>query len=80
VNALRITFGVIAALAAIFAGGCSLLFGVGFLVDGDQYGLIMIPALGLSAAAGLGWVAWLLLRKRPGATEPPATPPEEPGL
>jgi len=79
-NALRITFGVIAALAAIFAGGCSLLFGVGFLIDGDQYGLIMIPAIGLGAASGLGFVAWLLLRKRPSAAEPPAPPPGEPGL
>lgn len=63
-HALRIVFGVIATMAAVFAGGCSLLFGVGFLIDGDEYGLIIIPAMGLGAAAGLGFVARLLLRRR----------------
>ncbi len=70
---LRIICGVVAALVAVFAGGCSLIFGVGFLSDGDEYGLIMIPALGLAGAAALGFVAWLLLRARPGG-EPEGGP------
>lgn len=65
-NTLRVVCGVLAILAALFAGGCSLLFGAGFLIDGDPYGLIMIPLLGLGAAIGLGFIARLLLKKRQG--------------
>lgn len=62
-DVLRLVCGIVAAMAAVFAGGCSLLFGGGFLIDGDEYGLMIIPAMGLGAAIGLGFVARLLLRR-----------------
>ena len=60
---LLIILGAMIALLALFIGGCSLIFGVTFLVEGDDaYGFWVISAAGVAVAPGLGWIAWLILR------------------
>ena len=73
-NALRIIFGAILALAALFIGGCSLFFGVALIGDpAGAFGYEIIPILGLLAFPFLALGAWLLLRG-------PAADPAEPRL
>ena len=64
-NALRIIFGSILALIALFIGGCSLFFGVIFLAEGDSngYDFWIIPAAGLAVLPFLVLAAWLLIRQ-----------------
>lgn len=73
-KALRIIFGTVLALVALFIGGCSLFFGVAFLGDpAGAYGAEVIPIAGLLVFPFLALVAWLLLRG-------PVTDPAEPRL
>jgi len=60
---LLIILGAVIALLALFIGGCSLVFGVMFIAEGDSgYGFWVIPALGIVVAPVLGWIAWLIFR------------------
>jgi hypothetical protein len=67
-HALRIIVGVAFALAALFVGGCSLLFGGIFLIEGDSggYDFWVIPVAGIAVAPFLGWGAWALLKGQVG--------------
>lgn len=62
-HALRLIVGILFALAALFIGGCSLLFGAMFLAEGDDgYGFWVVPAAGIVIAPFLAWGAWALLK------------------
>jgi hypothetical protein len=72
---MQIILGAILALAALFAGGCSLVFLYWLVHDLVVYGTglgswVLIPVGGLSAGGFLGWLAWLLLLGREAGPPP----------
>lgn len=73
----RITAGVVLGLAALFAGGCSLVWTGLFVVDSSFLVVWPITLLGYAFAAGTGLAAWRMLR--PMLAAEATTPPREEG-
>jgi len=77
---MRTTLGILAALVALFAGGCGLVFFIGFLAEelggrGPSYGFQFVAlavVTGVIPGIIAGFIAWWLLRKQP---EPEDTDP-----
>lgn len=66
----RLVGGIIAALLAVFAGGCGLIYffaGAMTLLEGKvDYGVTMFSVvIGVVPGAILGYIAWRCLRKPP---------------
>jgi hypothetical protein len=74
---LLIVLGVVAILAALFAGGCSLFFVAVFLQQGsdDPYVFWPIPLSGLALSSFFGWLGWLALRGAKSGGNSGDTPP-----
>ncbi|NNE23758.1 MAG: hypothetical protein HKN11_14230 [Rhizobiales bacterium] len=67
---MRTFFGVVAALVALFAGGCGVVFFVMSIADTmagrNAYGIPIISlVIGIIPGIIAGLVAWWLLKKRP---------------
>ena len=66
----RLVGGIIAALVALFAGGCGLFFFIAGMIDEMAgrvtYGVPYIAVIiGVVPGAIAGWIAWWALKKRP---------------
>jgi len=63
-RAFQIILGVLFALAALFAGGCALAFGITVLTEpeGGLISFLVFPGLSLAAAWGLGWLSLRFFR------------------
>jgi len=74
---MRTFFGIFAALVALFAGGCGVVFFVMSIADSmagrNAYGIPFISVIiGVIPGMIAGWIAWRLLKTRPdpGEAEP----------
>ena len=67
---MRTFLGIVAALVAVFAGGCGVVFFVLSVADSmagrNAYGIPIISVIiGVIPGIIAGWIAWWALKKRP---------------
>ena len=62
-NVLRMIFGIVLLLLALFAGGCSLFVLASVASSGGgEYGITGIALITLVVAVLAGWAGWFLVR------------------
>lgn len=76
---MRTFFGIFAALVAVFAGGCGVVWFVLSIADSmagrNAYGIPFISVIiGVIPGMIAGWIAWWALKKRPDSDEQDPNP------